>query len=149
MRTCFPRTFSYLGKFSIDRFNPPVESTELTFIKRCRLVDVRLFPDGIVASGMLWELHTAIDTGKFTSELQPERRYSHGLNECQRSQLQQLFKELRKNGYNKLADDLDDYLHEDTKDQLRPSKQNKDLMAEKIVEVIRNGKTIHLGCLAG
>lgn len=79
--------FSYLRQIAFDRFDPPVESKELTFIKGCRLVDVRLSPDGIVTSGRLRRLHKAIDTGKFTSELQSERRSPNGLNKFQRPRL--------------------------------------------------------------
>lgn len=58
------KIFSYLRQIAFDRFDPPVESEELTFIKGCRLVDVRLSPNGIVTSGRLSRLHKAIDTGK-------------------------------------------------------------------------------------
>ena len=58
------KIFSYLRQIAFDRLHPPVESKELTFIKGCRLVDVRLSPDGIVTSGRLRRLHKAIDTGK-------------------------------------------------------------------------------------
>lgn len=141
--------FSYLRQIAFDRFDPPVESKELTFIKGCRLVDVRLSSDGIVTSGRLWRLHKAIDTGKFTSEIQPERRSPKGLNKFQRSRLRQLSEELRKQGYRTVADDLDDYLHEDAEYPPSSAKQYNDLMAEKVVDAIKNHKTIHLGCQVG
>lgn len=141
--------FSYLRQIAFDRFDPPVESKELTFIKSCRLVDVRLSPDGIVTSGRLWRLHKAIDTGKFTSKLRPERRSPNGLNQFQRSRLRQLSEELRKQRYRTVADNLDDYLHEDAEYPPSSAKQYMDLMAEEVVEAIRNRKTIHLGCQVG
>lgn len=141
--------FSYLRQIAFDRFDPPVESNKLTFIKSCRLVDVRLSPDGIVTTGRLWRLHKAIDTGKFASKLQPERRSPNGLNKSQRSRLRQLSAELRKQRYKTVADDLDDYLHEDAEYPPSSAKQYKDLMAEKVVEAIRNRRTIHLGCQMG
>ena len=141
--------FDYLQQLALDGIDPPVDSMELTFIKKCRLVDVRLSPDGIVTSGRLWRLHKAIDTGLFTSKTQPERRSLNGLNRYQRSRLGQLSEEVRLQGYETLANDLDNYLHEDAEDLSYPSKQYKDLMAELVVEAIRTRKTIHLGCLVG
>ena len=141
--------FDYLQHLALDDIYPPVESKELTFIKSCRLVDVRLSPDGIVTSGRLWRLHKAIDTGLFTSKTQPERGPLNGLNRYQRSRLRQLSEELRLRGYETLANDLDYYLHEDAEELSYASKQYMDLMAEVVVEAIRNRETIHLGCLVG
>ena len=141
--------FDYLQQLALDDIDPPVESKELTFIKHCRLVDVRLSPDGIVTSGRLWRLHKAIDTGLFTSKTQPERGSLNGLSRYQRSRLRQLSEEVRLQGYDTLANDLDNYLHEDAEDLPYPSKQYMDLMAELVVEAIRTRKTIHLGCLVG
>lgn len=141
--------FNYLQLLALDSFDPPVGNKELTFIKNCRLVDVRLSLDGIVTSGRLWKLHKAIDTGDFTSKAPFERRSRNGLNGYQRSRLRQLSRELRSQNHRPLADDLDDYLHEDTRHKSYPSKQYKDLMAEEVVEAIRTRKTVHLGCLEG
>ena len=141
--------FDYLQLLALDNFDPPVKSRELVFIKKCRLVDVRLSPDGIVTKGRLWVLHKAIDTGAFTSRPPSESKSPHGLNEFQRSRLRQLSVELGLQGHRTLADDLDGYLHEDAEDQSGPSKEYKDLMAEKVVEAIRNRQTIHLACLEG
>ena len=141
--------FDYLQQLALDDIDPPVENKELTFIKSCRLVDVRLSLDGIVTSGRLWKLHKAIDTGLFTSQTQPEREYPNGLNSYQRSQLRRLSEDLRLQGYETFATDLDDYLQEDAEDLSYPSKQYKDLMAEVVVEAIRERRTIHLGCLVG
>ena len=141
--------FDYLQLLALDSFDPPVRSKELAFIKNCRLVDVRLSPDGIVTKGRLWRLHKAIDTGAFASKPPSESESPHGLNGFQRSRLRQLSGELRLRGHRTLADDLDGYLHEDAEDQTGPSKEYEDLMAEEVVEAIRNRRTIHLGCLKG
>lgn len=141
--------FDYLQQLALDDIDPPVEDKKLTFIKSCRLVDVRLSPGGIVTSGRLWRLHKAIDTGQFTSKTQLERESFNGLNKYQRSQLRRLAEELRLQDYDTLANDIDDYLHEDAVDLSYPSKQYKDLMAELVVEAIKTHKTIHLGCLVG
>ena len=141
--------FSHLRQIALDKFDPPVESKELDFIKHCRLVDVRLSQDGIVTSGRLWRLHKAIDTGELTSEWQSERDTLDGLNGYQRSRLRLLSKEVRIQGYDKLADDLDKYLRDDAEKRSTPSKSYQDLMAETVVEAIRSRKMIHLGCLVG
>lgn len=141
--------FGYLRQIALDTFDPPVKNKELTFIKRCRLVDVRLIPDGIVTSGRLWKLHKAIDTNGLTSRAQPEGETPNGLKRYQRSLLRQLCVELQLRGHKKLAEDLDGYLNDDIDGKGSPEKSDKDLMAEQIVEAIRQRMTIHLGCLVG
>ena len=141
--------FSYLRQLALDNFDPPVKDKELTFIKRCRFVDVRLTPDGIVTSGRLWKLHKAIDTDAFTSQRRPERETPNGLNKYQRSLLRQLCVELQLQGYKTLAEDLDKYLNDDIDGKWSPEKSYMDLMAEQIVEAIKQRMTIHLGCLVG
>ena len=130
--------FDYLRLLALDNFDPPVESKEPTFIKSCRLVDVRLSPDGIVTSGRLWKLYKAIDTGTFASEMPSEKRSLNGLNAYQRKRLRQLSVELQVQGHERLAVDLEGYLDEDAKGKQYRSKQYKDLMAEEVVEAIRN-----------
>ena len=56
---------------------------------------------------------------------------------------------LRKRGHKRLAVDLNVYLQEDVEDKSYLSKRYKDLMAEEVVEGIKNRQTIHLGCLEG
>ena len=141
--------FSYLRQLALDNFDPPVEDKELTFIKRCRFVDVRLIPDGIQTKGRLWRLHKAINTDAFTSRLQPEGEIPNGLNTYQRSVLRQLCVELQLGGQNPLAKDLDKYLKDDINGKWSPEKSYRDLMAEQIVEAVRQRMTIHLGCLVG
>ena len=45
----------------MDGISPPVEKKELTFLKSCRLRDVRLSLDGIQTTGWLWQLGKRID----------------------------------------------------------------------------------------
>ena len=141
--------FSYLRQLALNNFDPPVKNKELTFIKKCRFVDVRLTPDGIVTSGRLWKLHKAIDTDAFTSRTRLEGETGNGLNKYQRSLLRQLCVELQLQGYKKLSEDLDEYLKDDIDGKWSPEKLYKDLMAERVVEAIRQRMTIHLGCLVG
>ena len=141
--------FSYLQQLALDNFDPPVKKKELTFIKRCRFVDVRLTPDGIMTSGRLWKLHKAIDTDTFASRRRPEGETTNGLNKYQRSLLRQLCVELQLQGDKPLAGDLGKYLKDDIDGKWSPEKSYKDLMAEQIVEAIRQRMTIHLGRLVG
>lgn len=53
--------FEYLKKQSLE-IRPPVDEGELTFIKRCRFVDVKLTEHGIRTIGWLWKLSKEIDT---------------------------------------------------------------------------------------
>ena len=148
-RLASKNVFDYLRLLAMDNFDPPVESKELRFIKHCRLVKVRLSQDGIVTKGRLWRLDKAIDTGAFTSQWPSEERSPNGLNRYQRSRVRQLSAELRRRRCKWLANDLDDYLDEDAKDGSNPSKEYMDLMAEKVVEAIKNRETIYLGRLVG
>ncbi len=102
--------FNYLA---LENFDPPVESKELTFMKNCRLVNVRLSQSGIVTSGRLWFLGKGINTGKFASIPPSERDSPNGLNRYQRWRLRQLSSELRKQRHKKLAVELDKYLSGD------------------------------------
>jgi hypothetical protein len=52
--------FHYMKQQSIARFNPLVHRKELTFLKHCRLVDVRFRPEGIETTGYLWQLRKKI-----------------------------------------------------------------------------------------
>ena len=144
--------FNYLQLLALGNFDPPVETKKLTFIKHCRLVDVRLSIEGIVTSGRLWKLHKKIDTDLFQPEPTPESESSRGLKAYQRTRLRQLSIELEIRGHKDLAVDLQDYLNEDAEDagdKSYPSKRYKDLMAKIVVEAIENRKTIYLGCLEG
>ncbi len=141
--------FNYLPLLALDNFDPPVESKELTFMKNCRLVNVRLSQSGIVTSGRLWFLGKGINTGKFASIPPSERDSPNGLKRYQRWRLRQLSSELQKQGHGKLAVELNKYLGGDAGGESNPSKVYMDLMAEKVVEAIRNRQTIYLGRLEG
>ena len=141
--------FDYLRLLSLDSFDPPVQRQQLTFLKTCRLVDVHLSPDGIETCGMLWKVHKAIETREFTTKPPHEPTSPNGMNSYQRSRIGQLSTDLRLQSYERLANDLDQYLQEDAENYAAPSKQYKDLMAEEVVEAIKQRRTIYLGCLVG
>lgn len=105
--------FNCLQLLALASFDPPVEDKELMFIKKCRLINVRLSLDGIVTSGRLWKLHKKIEIGEFTFEPSFNKSSRKGLNGYQRSRLRQLSLELQLQGHETLANDLDDFLDED------------------------------------
>jgi Heterokaryon incompatibility protein (HET) len=145
--------FDYLKNQSLDNFDPPVEDKELTFIKNCRFVDVRLSPEGIITTGLLWKLHKEIDTSEFASNPPSDgKRSPNGLRPHERSRLLQLAYELNLDRHQDLVNDLYAYLDEDfhsEEQEERSSKYYKDLMAKELVRAIIDGKTIQLGCLLG
>ena len=53
--------YKYISDISMSGISPPVEEKELTFLKSCRLRDVRLSLDGIQTAGWLWQLGKRID----------------------------------------------------------------------------------------
>ena len=57
--------------------------------------------------------------------------------------------ELHKWDYKRLAVDINVYLRKDVEDKSYPSKRYKDLIAEEVIEAIKNRRTIYLGCLEG
>jgi hypothetical protein len=138
---------------SLDNFNPPVGDKELSFIKSCRFVDPHLSADGIVTTGWLWTLGKVIHIRKSTLWVQfedPKEYRGYGLNKYQRWRLLQLAFELKFRGHKSIAKDIHRYLDEDINsngpDDL-PSKQYMDLMAEEVVDAIKNEMPLQLACL--
>ncbi|OJD31714.1 heterokaryon incompatibility [Diplodia corticola] len=54
--------FEYLKAISLDSFSPPLQKGQLTFLKSCRFVDVRLSENGVLTSGWLWKLDRQVST---------------------------------------------------------------------------------------
>jgi hypothetical protein len=145
--------FDYLKTQSLDNFDPPVEDKELTFIKNCRFVNVRLSREGIITTGFIWKLYKEIDTSEFASNPSFDRKRSpNGLSPHERSRLLQLVYELNLERHQNLVKNLYAYLNEDfhgEEQEERSSKYYKDLMAKEVARAIMEGKTIQLGCLLG
>jgi hypothetical protein len=145
--------FEYLKTQSLDSFSPPVRDKKLAFLKNCRFVDVRFSLEGIVTTGWLWKLYKEISTSNFSSPPPVDKKRSaHGLTRYERSRLLQLASELALDSHMDLVADLYTYLDEDLrggKQQERSSKYHKDLMAKELVNAIKEGKKIQLGCLMG
>jgi hypothetical protein len=143
--------FDFMKKQSLNNFRPPVEKNELTFIKGCRFLNVKLSEEGIETAGHFWKLEKMI-TRKFSNKLPYEIDSSDGLGRYQRRRLRQLADTLESGEHGKrymgLANDIDSFLKEDAHlEDERFSKQHKDLMAEEVIQAMRDGKRLRLACL--
>ncbi|KFA66573.1 hypothetical protein S40285_09590, partial [Stachybotrys chlorohalonatus IBT 40285] len=108
------RTSEFLNERLFKAFGAPEDDDRrLTFYKGCRLTNVELTPDGILAKGHLWKLGRVIDTSMFGRKLpwidNPRGRLS--LNE--RKRLLQLIFCLNDLNYPILASQIDNYLAAD------------------------------------
>ena len=145
--------FEYLNQRTLDRHEPPVLDQELTFLKHSRFTNVWLSPNGINTSGHLWSLQKTIETTTPAfkkSFYDGKKDYSYGLNGYQRLQLKRLSYELRWQGYRSLTKKLENYLREDGFSNGRnepPSKLYMDMMAEQVIEAIKQGQNLQLGRL--
>jgi hypothetical protein len=58
-------TSAYLDYVFFNKFDPPDDRGQLTWLKNCRLSDVRLRQDGIHTKGLLWHVHSVFDITKW------------------------------------------------------------------------------------
>ena len=146
--------FQYLDENSLDDFEPPVSKKELTFMKSCRFVDVELSPHGILTTGWLWKRREALNTTGSTFRKRMgsgPKSSSLGLSDYSRSVLQRLASSLQQK-HQALVQDIERYLEEDASSDNHEniaSKRYKDAMAEQVVEAIRQGRPLYLGCPLG
>jgi len=140
----------YLKSISFARFRPPSLVFELTWLKKCRLWPVKFSRKGVITSGLLWHIHTKIETFNWDGG-QHENCYpgEFRLNAYKRKRLAQLLKKLRLlANCAGLSLQLGRYLNED--DSLPESvEEYMDLMAEEVVEAIRCGNSLYLATLEG
>jgi hypothetical protein len=142
--------FEYLKKHSLDNFDPPVGTGELTFTKRCRFPDVELSEDGRKTTGCLWVVNEVIDTDDITNT--GKGRSSDGspvrLSSYERSLLFNLTRKLEEVGYCELSKEIEDYLDEDGNPNIeRTSLSYKYLMATELIRAIEKGEKLQLGYL--
>jgi hypothetical protein len=64
--------FGLLKELSFNEFDPPTDEKRLTFMKKCRLVNVFLTESGIKTTGHLWYVQKEIRTKQFRMK-QPQR----------------------------------------------------------------------------
>ncbi|EXJ72410.1 uncharacterized protein A1O5_04914 [Cladophialophora psammophila CBS 110553] len=100
--------FDFLKAQSLDSFSPPTDHQQLTFIKSCRLIRVRLVKEGIWTRGHLWELGPTVRVRRRRHGVPWQFDSSSGLTGRQRWRLYQLIEELRSpwNGKQYEAEDL-------------------------------------------
>lgn len=142
--------FRFLHHQSMDGIESPIPR-ELTFIKSCRFVDVRLEEEGIKTTGQLWRRGRRIGSPLPENDEQddePDSSQPRGLTRRQRRQLRKLARDLRDSVYGKsylvLAEDIDRYLDDDSSSF---PKQYKDIMAGEIVAAIEADLCLYVACL--
>ena len=129
---------------------PKKDVRRLTFNKGCRLTDVVLTSDGIVAWGHLWELSHVIDTARFPQELPLIDEPSGRLALKQRKRLFQLVFHLRKMGHISYADRIDKYLATDSNagnSNDSSTKRYLHRMAVELAGTIEAGRKLRLGSI--
>ncbi|KIW97349.1 uncharacterized protein Z519_02741 [Cladophialophora bantiana CBS 173.52] len=87
--------FDFLKAQSLDSFSPPTDHQQLTFIKSCRLIRVRLANEGIRTRGHLWELGPTVRVRRRRRGVSWQFDSNSGLTGRQRWRLYQLVQELR------------------------------------------------------
>jgi len=148
--------FDVLDKISLSGYKLPVDSKRLTFLKRCRFVDVKLRPAGVLTTGWLWTLSKRMNITKafLTRRCNADRKvdYSHGLSKSLREKLRQLAAVLRRDGHYQLIRYLYKYLDEDdceTASKRSTLKPYQNLMVGSIIKAIEENTPIRLGRLEG
>ncbi|RYP66846.1 hypothetical protein DL771_007568 [Monosporascus sp. 5C6A] len=107
-------TSNFLKAQLFEAFSAPEDDTRrLTFNKGCRLTDVELTPDGILAKGHLWKLGRVVDTSMFPPKLPWINNPSGRLTLNQRKRLLQLVFCLSDLKHLSLAGRIDEYLDAD------------------------------------
>lgn len=149
------RWSEYLSAISFDRFRPPSEVFELSWLKRCRLWPVKLCKEGTKTSGYLWRIHEKIETSPewlrvlWEPWMKP-RSESVGLRVYQRLTLERLMGELKRLKVpENLRKKLDKYLDMDSKQAPSEARAYMNIMAEEVVEAIRCRRRLYLAGLDG
>jgi hypothetical protein len=139
--------FEFLQHQAIS-LKAPVDRGELTFMKHCRLSNVKLLDAGIRAKGMIWKVCKILPPDQLLPTPSSEKGES-GSGEYRRKRLQDLARLISHLGYKQLAKDLESFLGHD---QPPPSKRNEwasgsilKIMADHIVKAMDAGKPLQLG----
>jgi hypothetical protein len=144
--------FESLEDRSLNSVNSPVKQG-LTFIKSCRLTEVKFVNKGLQTSGHLWKLGKKIKV-KCEAKLPGEDSTRDGLNGHQRYCLKQLAHELgtgvHGRRYETLADNLLRYLAREKRSKHSFADKYMRWMAKDVFgAMIDQGKVLRLGCLVG
>jgi hypothetical protein len=137
----------FLRLQSLDNFALPVASQELTFMKRCRLRDVELAPEGIISRGTIWKVDRMMTLPKTPSSCHFDKwKHHHFLNRFQRARLNQLAMAL-KDTDTYLSENLERFLWHDPDTTRDRSRRISTLQtnAKKLCQAIKKGKGLLLG----
>jgi hypothetical protein len=141
----------YLYSISFDKFRPPSEVFELSWLKRCRLWPAEFSREGVITSGYLWRVHEKIETSGWVP-VRAVRNYSKParLRTYQRNTLNRLVDELARLGsHDTLRKRLVGYLDNDRKRDPSEARAYMNIMAEEVVEAIHSRRRLYLAGLAG
>jgi hypothetical protein len=138
-----------LQRYSL-RFDPPVLRYQLSFIKKCRLPNVRFTADGIETSGWMWRLEEAL-SAKLPKYFDPCFRHEPStLRDFHKPFLNMISKELKKHGHRGLSKKIDNFLSREEQDP-EPDRSASDWYQLKMVDALLNalkqGKVLRLGRL--
>jgi hypothetical protein len=89
------RASEYLENISFRKFDPPVGSRQLTWLKSCRLPNVQLRQDGIHTEGHLWRVYDHFRIANWPgAEPMPLKPFNAGLKPLERDRLFQFAERL-------------------------------------------------------
>ena len=88
---------NYMQYISFNKFDPPVETKRLSYLKACRLHHVSLHQEGLLTKGFLWHVTGTLRPSKWAPCPRKSRKnHDFGLNDFQRDRIIQLADVLRK-----------------------------------------------------
>jgi hypothetical protein len=146
-------TSAFLKRKLFKAFRAPEDDTKrLTFNKGCRLTNVKLTADGILAKGHLWKLSRVIDTSMFNKTLPRINNPNGRLTPNQRKCLLRLVFGLNDLRHRNLAERIDKYLATDANfDAEEDFNSFTDMylhhMAAELATAIRAGRKLRLGSI--
>lgn len=130
---------------------PEYDPRWLSYNKGCRLTDVKLTADGILAKGHLWKLGRVIDTSTFGGKLPWIDNPNGRLDTIQRRCLLQLARHLKKIKRFPLAERIDQYLADDAfnanEKYASYAEMHLDSMAKVLAAAIDAGRKLRLGSI--
>ena len=132
---------NYMQYISFNKFDPPVETKRLSYLKACRLHHVSLHQEGLLTKGFLWHVTGTLRPSKWAPCPRKSRKnHDFGLNDFQRDRIIQLADVLRKSRCWMLAAEVEKYLVDDmARKKPTAAKRHMDIMAKSVVEAIRTG----------
>ena len=142
---------AFLENASIGNIDVPTHEKQLTFIKNCRLAEVKLSETGIETFGWVWQLKEEIDTSDdFNGSVWYKPCYEnsgHKLHPAICGRLRQMAAYLRRNSHIQLSRDLSFYINPGRIQS--PSDEYQGLMANVINHEIKRGAILKLDKLIG